>query len=642
MGRKVHDLIVRPDPDPLDRGLELEWRLDDAQRGHILRDSSGNKRHGRSNATPSGLFKTGSSWITTNKGIALHCPEDASAYTDVTIQSLGAIDLWTAITLECYYQVVTLHGSWPTTGCLGYDATVSGSTYANGYLHRGNASTRQYIMVAGATRYVFTGTKLKPEEGDYIHVITSYDGTTLRGFREGVPDGSIAASGALNDSEYGPSAFFLNRTYSSEAHELIVFNARVYNRALTEAQARERFRIVSHSRMRPIIDLRSIGIVAGPPSFLSISESDGVTVGDTATITPLLLADISETDGVTVGDTATLRLPLDLPSQQDDITVGDTATLSPVSPTEVSEADGVTVGDTATLDALLVRFSASDAVTVGDAATLYIGLEVAESEGVAVGDTATLSPVAPTDISESEAVTVGDTPTVDLPVVGDKDVSEQEDVTVGDTATLSPVSPTEISETEDVTVGDTATLEALAIDISETESVTAGDTASLAPVYPTEISELDAIAVGEADTVQIPVEGEWDIPAQEDAVTVGESVAVTSEDLSVSVSDGVAVGDTAQIAALLMGVISVLDAITVADTGTVRPLLMQVSESEAVTVAEVAPTLTLSFIQTLVQAAGIISAEAFETNHVIANVVPSVPGAEDTPKGMDHDSWIQY
>jgi hypothetical protein len=341
----------------------------------------------------------------------------------------------------------------------------------------------------------------------------------------------------------------------------------------------------------------SLGV--GPPQ---ISEQDDVTVGDAATIDPLLLAAVSETEDVTVGDTPTLELTSDI-LEQDDITVGDTATLDPVSPTEISETEPITVGDAATLDPLLLSdISETDDVTIGDTATLEaLIIDISESEAVTVADVAALSPVTPTDISESDAVTVVDTPTVSIPTEEEWDVSEQDDITVGDTATVDPVSPTEVSETEPVTVGDTPALEPLLINISETEDITVVDTptVTLLDVITLSVSEAGPITVG--DTATLDPLALADISETED-ITVGDAATIDALIIDISESEDVTVGDIAALSPVAPTDIVEQDDTTVVDTPTVQFAAIEqwdVSETEDIIVVDT-PTVVLLVAVTLV------------------------------------------
>lgn len=215
---------------------------------------------------------------------------------------------------------------------------------------------------------------------------------------------------------------------------------------------------------------------------------EAVTVGDTATITPLILADVSETEDVTVGDTATIEaLIIDI-SESEAVTVGDSAALSPVAPTDIDVSDGVTVTDLAPV----VNIPSEEE------------WNISEQDDITVGESVTVDPVSPVNIDVSDGVTVTDIPTVVRTVEGEWYVSESENITVGESVTVDPVSPIDISESEAVTVGDTATVVWVGETtyyISESDGVVVGDSAVLGPVTPTEISEIEAVTVVDTPTV---------------------------------------------------------------------------------------------------------------------------------------------
>jgi hypothetical protein len=322
--------------------------------------------------------------------------------------------------------------------------------------------------------------------------------------------------------------------------------------------------------------------VITPTGDRSVSESDGVTVGDTATVDPLVLPDLSESDAITVGESVDVELTIEI-NVSDNITIGDTETVDPLVLPDLVESDSVTIGDTATVDPIQIDISDSEAITIGDTATvdplLLVG--ILESDSVAVADTPTLDIVL--EIFESESITVGDTPTVQVPAVGDRNISELDSVDVGDTATVSPLILPDISETDGIVVGDTVTVEVV-LEISVSDGVIVGDTATIDPLLLVGIEESDSIAVGDTPTVQIPVAGEMNISVS-DGITVGDTATLSPLTLDVTETESITVGDTPTVDITIE--ISESEAITIGDTASVDPLaLANIFETDAITVVD--------------------------------------------------------
>jgi hypothetical protein len=245
--------MLCPSPDPLDKGLELEWGFNQ-DKGLIVPDHSGYERH----IKPSTAL-TVSQWVSTRYGPGLQVPNDGSIpITNITIEDLGIPDVWTAITLESCVGWDSYSGSWPFTGPLSFpQSDFEDSTYSAGYSIRGDGGLGAYgELVAGGNHVV---TALSPLSsiavGSYVHLVMTYDGQALRIYRNGQYESEGALSGTIDDSIYGgEDEFQLNSAAGGYSHGLTIFNNRVYNRALTGAEIRKRYHIVQ-MRMRPTIVL---------------------------------------------------------------------------------------------------------------------------------------------------------------------------------------------------------------------------------------------------------------------------------------------------------------------------------------------------------------------------------------------------
>jgi len=144
--------------------------------------------------------------------------------------------------------------------------------------------------------------------------------------------------------------------------------------------------------------------------------SDGVSVADTPSVSPIVIPDLSESEAVTVTDAPTLLLGLDLPTEQEAVSVGDTASVSPLTIPGLSEQEAVSVGEAAQAEIAIPGVSEQEAITVGDSPSVQIttisDLSVSEAETISVGDSATVQRVIPgiLEIFASDAVTITDAP----------------------------------------------------------------------------------------------------------------------------------------------------------------------------------------------------------------------------------------
>jgi len=139
------------------------------------------------------------------------------------------------------------------------------------------------------------------------------------------------------------------------------------------------------------------GNLAGGPADLTISVSDGATVADSPTITPLVLANVSVSDALTVADSPTVARQ-------------EAAALA------IDVNDGATVADSTAIDPLILgAVTVSDAITVGDTPTVTLGTvgayAISVSDALTVADAVTVDPLVLADVSVSDALTIGESAT---------------------------------------------------------------------------------------------------------------------------------------------------------------------------------------------------------------------------------------
>lgn len=238
-----------PRTNPLDRGLIVEWRFDPVT-GLMLTDWSGYARHVvASRANTEGI------WTITQHGHGLQFIH-TFGQTNITIQQTGIAGA-SALTMEVFFQMNALSGSWQYTPTLSFDQTAATSMFYPGYNIRGDANAaKKWQLVTGDVNRTVNGIKARPAPGDFVHAVLTYDGAHVTGYREGLYDGQVAATGTIDDSYLDPAGeLHLN---ARSAHDVTILLARLYNRALTDAEPRLRYNLclqrtqpMAHAWMTP-------------------------------------------------------------------------------------------------------------------------------------------------------------------------------------------------------------------------------------------------------------------------------------------------------------------------------------------------------------------------------------------------------
>lgn len=240
----VNPLIGKPFmwPDQtLDRGLVFEVRFN-RNTGPIAPDWTGARRH----VQPSSAAMSNGAWAATRYGPGWARTLDTDGDTNIhMLDDLGIVGT-EAMTLEVFFRLDELHGGFQFLPVLGFTQTGAGQQSA-GYDMRGDATaSRRWLLVTNNTNRVVGGTKARPAAGDFVHAIMTYDGTNVVGYREGVLDGTVAATGTIDDNDFGAGAeleFCLDS--GGNAHAATLLLARIYNRALFASEVPQRYQIVT-------------------------------------------------------------------------------------------------------------------------------------------------------------------------------------------------------------------------------------------------------------------------------------------------------------------------------------------------------------------------------------------------------------
>ena len=141
----------------------------------------------------------------------------------VAISSTAALDLTTGMTLEAWVRPTSL-GGWRTVILKERPGNLSYALYASD----GNAHPSSYVTVGGAERSVTAPSALPLNT--WTHLASTYDGTTIRVFVNGVQAAASAATGSITAST-SPLKIGGNSVWG-EWFAGLIDEVRVYNRAL--------------------------------------------------------------------------------------------------------------------------------------------------------------------------------------------------------------------------------------------------------------------------------------------------------------------------------------------------------------------------------------------------------------------------
>jgi hypothetical protein len=464
--------------------------------------------------------------------------------------------------------------------------------------------------ISGASSYVQVATSSHYTDEDADNVQRVGSGT----FTGGVLDDSGDAGGAVVDFAGNDEWEF--ETCLTLVYDDVVDAKTLQIRCLVEGAACDNYTDTPTLTVNKIIE------------HPDVSEIDGLTVGDSATVA-LIIPDLVETDGVTVGDTLTdievVVPPPDLGTILIDggAGVGSYSEMPSRSAEGIDEgiaaADGAWINNTADTDgfafyqwnSMPANFGSMDQLYVevrykGDGLgddTHGIRVQMFESdESTPLTDNLTID----ADITNSayensgpielQGVVAGtkakwdgavvciyhDNTTVTTP---DGGYVSTDTLELTGTYNLSGATP-EIDETDGLTVGDTLSAELDDLKATESDGLTVGDTLTDIAVVtgPQSVTETDGITLG--DTLSALLEAHV---AETDGLTVGDTLAAELDDLEASESDGLIVGDALTDIALVTGPISAdeTDGITVADS-LAALLEAHVTETDGLTVGDVA------------------------------------------------------
>lgn len=206
------------------QGLVLAYALDEGI-GTMARDSSGNANRGSIvNALWTGSGHTGSALLYDGTGDYISAPNS----TTVNVAGQGlTVEMWANITSSSTVDYVLLGKPWTagTTGVPPYQYGVE--------FDANNAKTIDFFYgdTTGTQRGPFSMT---PPLGTWTHIAWTFDGTTVRGYLDGVLKVSAAAAGSIQTR---PTPVHIGVDGSlNQGYKGRLDDVRIYNRALSLAE----------------------------------------------------------------------------------------------------------------------------------------------------------------------------------------------------------------------------------------------------------------------------------------------------------------------------------------------------------------------------------------------------------------------
>ena len=205
-----------PNPVPAPRGLVAAYSFDETT-GSTVADVSGNGNVG----TLAGPSRSASG----RYGGALSFDGNDDL---VTVADAASLDLTSGMTLEAWVRPSTLGGRWRTILVKEQTDDLAFALYA----HTGGRGPSSHVFVSGDDRRARAATAI-PAEG-WTHVAATYDGATIRVYRNGSVTASQAATGSIATSDK-PLRIGGNTVWNEWFHGLID-ELRIYDRPLSVAE----------------------------------------------------------------------------------------------------------------------------------------------------------------------------------------------------------------------------------------------------------------------------------------------------------------------------------------------------------------------------------------------------------------------
>ena len=201
-------------------GMVGHWKFDETS-GTTATDSSGNNNTGTLTNSPT--------WTTGKIGGALSF-DGVNDYADI-----GTMDIsGSGITIAAWVKADSFLSAIDTRFISKANSTAEqGHYWMLGQTNSGGDKLRFRLKAGGSTQTLIASSGDLPIN-TWFHAIATYDGTTMRLYKDGIEVGSVAKSGTINTDTTIPANIGRNPDGSNHM-DGTMDDVRIYNRALTSA-----------------------------------------------------------------------------------------------------------------------------------------------------------------------------------------------------------------------------------------------------------------------------------------------------------------------------------------------------------------------------------------------------------------------
>jgi hypothetical protein len=213
-------VTLSPPVVPAPEGLFAYWPFREGS-GSTIADASGNGRTATAYST---------SWTTGKAGNALNFNGSSSYVT------AGALDLpGSGLTVSAWLKADAFASNVDSR----IISKASGVQEQDHYLmlstiNSGGQKLRFRLKTGGSTKTLIASSGTL-SAGVWVHVVATYDGSTMRLYKDGVLAGSLAASGSINTNSSVP-LWIGSNPVGGNVFDGVIDEVRIYNRSLSAAE----------------------------------------------------------------------------------------------------------------------------------------------------------------------------------------------------------------------------------------------------------------------------------------------------------------------------------------------------------------------------------------------------------------------
>jgi hypothetical protein len=209
-----------PPPSTVPTGMVAYWPFQEGS-GTTVTDASGNGKTATAYAT---------TWTTGKSGYALNF-NGSTSYVNA-----GAIDVpGAALTISAWFKADSL----PTTIQPRIISKATGLAEADHYfmlstIYSGGNKLRFRLKTSGTTKTLIASSG-SVGLGVWVHAVATYDGSTMRLYKDGVLVGSMSVSGSINTNS-GVPTWIGSNPVDGNRFDGVIDEVRIYNRALSATE----------------------------------------------------------------------------------------------------------------------------------------------------------------------------------------------------------------------------------------------------------------------------------------------------------------------------------------------------------------------------------------------------------------------